>query len=141
MQQKYLYLLLLTIMAPSAVTNGHQNGDVVQKANGIEHSKATAGGYVKKTPQQKADITYQRAIDTIKEKLPKMAPLKALLEIDMGGRDGPLYLDARSEPKLVSAAEGEPDCQLKIKPEYVLDFAAGKLEPRYGLFKGIVRLV
>jgi len=70
-----------------------------------------------------------------------MKPLKALLEIDMGGSDGPLYLDARSEPKLVSAAEGEPDCQLKIKPEYVIQFAKGKLEPRYGLFKGIVTVI
>jgi len=125
-------------MAPAVTIDRALNGNSIQTADDSHYSKATDRKYVKKTPQEKAKITYQRAVDIIKEKLPKMIPLKALLKIDLGGDDGPLYLDARGEPKLVAAAEGEPDCQLKIKPEYVIQFAEGKLEPRYGLFKGTV---
>lgn len=124
-------------MAPSANMNAHSNGSGVRK-EGKDHSlKATGGGYFKKTPQEKAKFVYERALNTIKENLSRMTPLKALLEIDMGGSDGPLYLDAREEPKLVATAEGQPDCRLKIKPEYVVQFAEGKLEPRYGLLKGM----
>ena len=125
-------------MASTATTNGLLNGyNSPHTAHGSHHIKATSGGYAKKTAEEKAKLTYQQAISTIKEKLEKMTPLKALLEIDMGG-DGPLYLDARGKPKLVKIAEGKPDCQLRIRPEYIIQFAEGKLEPRYGLFKGKV---
>jgi hypothetical protein len=123
-------------MAPSATMTTHTNGFAVHEPGKGQFTKATGGGYTKKTPQEKAKLNYERAIDTIKENLSRMTPLKALLEIDMGGDDGPLYLDAREEPKLVATAEGEPSCRLKIKPEYIIQFAEGKLEPRYGLFKG-----
>lgn len=105
----------------------------------ISHANGLEGGYVKKSPQEKAKLKFERALEIIKEKLPAMAPLKALLEIDLGSKDGPLYLDAREEPKLATTAKGEPDCRLKIKPEYIVQFAEGKLEPRYGLFKGVYR--
>jgi hypothetical protein len=117
--------------------NVHTNGSDVRESGKPQIIKATGGGYSKKTPQEKAKLTYEQAINKIKENLPRMTPLKALLEIDMGSSDGPLYLDAREEPKLVTTAEGEPDCRLKIKPEYIVQFAEGKLEPRYGLFKGM----
>jgi hypothetical protein len=80
-------------------------------------------------------MNYEWAIDTIKDKLPRMMLLKALLEIDVGSSNGPLYLDAREEPKLVATVEGQPDCRLKTKPEYVIQSAEGQLEPRYGLSK------
>jgi acid stress-induced BolA-like protein IbaG/YrbA len=117
--------------------NSHTNGIFVQGEGKDQSIKVTGSGYSKKTPEEKAKLIYARAIDTIKQNLHRMTPLKALLEIDLGGSDGPLYLDAREEPKLIATAGGEPDCQLKIKPEYVIQFAEGKLEPRYGLFKGI----
>lgn len=123
-------------MAPSAIPIAHMNGHEVEKAKMNYSAKATGGSYTKKTPEEKAKLTYKRAVNSINQNLSRMAPLKALLELDMGGDDGPLYLDARGEPKLVAFAEGTPDCQLKIKPQYIIDFADGKLEPRYGLLKG-----
>ncbi|KAF7194677.1 Dioxygenase [Pseudocercospora fuligena] len=77
----------------------------------------------------------QRALALIEEYLPKMAPLNAILKLDIGLESGPLYLDARSEPVLTSSHQEEPACNVKIKPEYIKQFVEGKLEPRHGLFK------
>ncbi|EME84986.1 uncharacterized protein MYCFIDRAFT_111312, partial [Pseudocercospora fijiensis CIRAD86] len=77
----------------------------------------------------------QRALALVKEHLPKMSPLNAILKLDIGLESGPLYLDARSEPVLTSSHDEEPACSVKIKPEYIKQFVEGKLEPRYGLFK------
>lgn len=75
------------------------------------------------------------ALSLIEERLPKMAPLKAVLSLDLGFDDGPVYLDARCEPKIVREVDCEPNCSLKVKPEYIKQFIDGQLEPRYGLFK------
>ena len=78
----------------------------------------------------------KKALSLIKEALPKMEPLKAVLKIDLNLDDGPLYLDARGqEPELQFTCDVEPACSVKIKPEYIEQFVDGRLEPRYGLFK------
>lgn len=114
-----------------------KNGGQTQEEVGHQTSKAAGSVYYKKSPEEKAKLVYERALNAIKANLSRMTPLKALLEIDMGSSDGPFYLDAREEPKLVATAEGEPDCQLKIKPDYIVQFAQGNLEPRYGLLRGL----
>lgn len=77
----------------------------------------------------------QLALSLINDKLPLMTSLKAVLQLDLSLDAGPVYLDARGEPKLVQSFDREPDCSLKVKPEYIKHFVEGKLEPRYGLFK------
>jgi hypothetical protein len=78
----------------------------------------------------------KKALSLIKDALPKMEPLKAVLKIDLNLDDGPIYLDARGRrPELKCICDGEPDCSVKIKPEYIEQFVDGRLEPRYGLFK------
>ncbi|KAJ9636129.1 hypothetical protein H2204_005401 [Knufia peltigerae] len=75
------------------------------------------------------------ALSLIEERLPKMASLRAVLSLDLGFDDGPIYIDAREEPRIVHEIDCEPNCILKTKPDYIRQFVEGKLEPRYGLFK------
>ncbi|KAK8109171.1 hypothetical protein PG984_014972 [Apiospora sp. TS-2023a] len=84
----------------------------------------------------KSDIAYDRAVAIVKEKLPLMSELKALLTVNLGDDKPLLIIDARSDDvKLLDRAEDEPDTKVTIKPEYIIQFYEGKLEPRYGLFK------
>ncbi|KAI1080226.1 hypothetical protein F5B20DRAFT_589645 [Whalleya microplaca] len=83
-----------------------------------------------------ADAVYLQAVDVIKKKLPLMGQLKALLEVNLGDDRPLVIIDGRSgEPKLLETTSEEPDTQLTIKPEIIIQFYEGKLEPRYGLFK------
>lgn len=137
-----LYISSFTLqarMAPSATVNNHENGGLTVGKDGKQTIETAGGVYYKKSPEEKAKLVYERALNAIKANLSRMTPLKALLEIDMGSSDGPFYLDAREDPKLVATADGEPDCQLKIKPDYIVQFAQGNLEPRYGLLRGLWR--
>ena len=85
---------------------------------------------------KKKESHSQMALRLIQSALPKMECLKAILQVDIGLEDGPIYLDARTQPVLVKKLDKvEPDCKLKVKPEYIKQFVEGKLEPRYGLFK------
>jgi hypothetical protein len=92
-------------------------------------NKATTNGGLSKTEKD-----FQQALSIIEKALPKMTILNALLELDIGGA-GPIFVDARGEPRLLTACADEPACRVKTKPEYIKQFAEGKLEPRYGLFK------
>lgn len=49
-----------------------------------------------------------------------------------------VYIDARSENAVLlnSPLEGvEPDAKVTIKPEYIIQFSQGNLDPRLGMFK------
>ncbi|ORY64913.1 uncharacterized protein BCR38DRAFT_431318 [Pseudomassariella vexata] len=82
-----------------------------------------------------ADATITRAHEIIKEKLPVLGQLKALLSLTFGDRT-PVFVDARSgEAKFLEDCSDEPDTKVTIKPEYIVQFYEGKLEPRYGIFK------
>ena len=118
---RWTTMTLSGLINGDAVTNGNAGSEINDKANGF-HKKPSK---------------YQQALRLLEEKVPKMSSLKALLEIDLGGDEGPLFVDGRGEreAKLVKVAKGEPNCRLKIKPEYIKQFVDGKLEPRYGLFK------
>ncbi|KAI1844422.1 hypothetical protein JX266_009309 [Neoarthrinium moseri] len=83
----------------------------------------------------KVEADVARANDIIKEKLPLLGELKALLSIAFGDK-APFFIDARSGTAAVlDSVDDEPDTKLNIKPEYISQFYDGKLEPRYGLFK------
>ncbi|KAJ2969139.1 hypothetical protein NUW58_g10056 [Xylaria curta] len=83
----------------------------------------------------KFEADVKRAYEIIDEKLPLLGELKALLRVSIGGKP-PFYIDARSgTAKLEDSTDDEPDVGLNIKPEYIVQFYEGKLEPRYGLFK------
>ncbi|KAK6822410.1 hypothetical protein PG995_012130 [Apiospora arundinis] len=84
----------------------------------------------------KVDGAYNRAVEIIKEKLPLMGQLKALLTVSLGEEKPLIIIDARSgDVLLLDQFIGEPDTKVTIKPEYIIQFYEGKLEPRYGLFK------
>ncbi|KAF6808236.1 phytanoyl-dioxygenase [Colletotrichum sojae] len=87
------------------------------------------------TAGQKVEKDVTSAHEIIKEKLPVLSQLKALVSLTLGDRP-PLFIDARgSEAKLLDSSADEPDTKITIKPEYISQFYEGKLEPRYGLFK------
>ncbi|KAK8022690.1 hypothetical protein PG993_013457 [Apiospora rasikravindrae] len=84
----------------------------------------------------KADHAYEIAVDIIREKLPLMSELKALLTVNLGDERPLIVIDARSgDAKLLDETVDEPDNKVTIKPEYIVQFYMGNLEPRYGLFK------
>ncbi|KAK4947675.1 hypothetical protein LTR10_013621 [Elasticomyces elasticus] len=117
-------------MAPEAITNGHEATSVEGLSNGAGKQSLTR---TLKHPTKRDERL--AALSLIEERLPKMAPLKAVLSVDLGLDDGPIYIDARNEPKIVRKVDCEPNCSLKVKPEYIKQFVEGNLEPRYGLFK------
>lgn len=84
--------------------------------------------------RDKSEEIYQRAVALIKDRLPTMHILKALLVVNLG-RPTDIVIDARGTPAILEKTDEEPDCRLQIKPEYLLQFSEGKLEPRYGIFK------
>lgn len=84
---------------------------------------------------QKVETDVKRAHEIIKEKLPLLGELKALLQISLGDKP-PFWIDARSgTARILESCSDEPDTKLTIKPEYISQFYENKLEPRYGLFK------
>lgn len=84
---------------------------------------------------QKVETDVKRAHEIIKEKLPLLGELKALLQISLGDKP-PFWIDARSgTATILESCSDEPDTKLTIKPEYISQFYENKLEPRYGLFK------
>jgi hypothetical protein len=84
---------------------------------------------------QPTNVEIEEAVRHVEEKIHRMSSLKALLEIDLYREAGPLFVDARGEPRLLQSTEEKPDCQVKIKPKYIKAFVQGKMDPRYGLFK------
>lgn len=87
------------------------------------------------SPTTKVEADIKRANAIIKEKLPLLGELKALLSISFGDKP-PFFIDARSgTASILDSTKDEPDTKLNIKPEYIAQFYDAKLEPRYGLFK------
>lgn len=68
---------------------------------------------------QKADLDVTRAHDIIKEKLPVLGQLDALLSLTFGGRPS-VFIDTRSESvKFLESCLDEPDTKITTKPERV----------------------
>jgi hypothetical protein len=114
---------------PSARTNGHKVPSTSTNGHTAPPTKANAPSY----QPSKAEI--QQAVRYIEEALPKLGSLKALVQIDLYGDEGPFFVDARSEPRILKSTQDEPNCSMKVKPHYIKQFAQGKMDPRYGLFK------
>ncbi|KAK8054371.1 Phytanoyl-dioxygenase [Apiospora saccharicola] len=86
-------------------------------------------------PAKKAQSEADRAHEIIKERLPLLNQINALLAVTFGDR-ATFFVDGRAdEAKILDSCDDEPDCCLNIKPEYIIQFYENKLEPRYGLFK------
>ncbi|EXJ68372.1 uncharacterized protein A1O5_08164 [Cladophialophora psammophila CBS 110553] len=123
-------------------TNGVTNGSNSGASNGVATgttSDPTPGlryGMFSnwKTHSSKKDHR-EEALEVIRNGLPKMTRVKAVLGLDIGLDSGPIYIDTREEPRILQTFDGEPDCRVKIKPHYITAFAQGQLEPRYALFK------
>ncbi|OLN97843.1 hypothetical protein CCHL11_02572 [Colletotrichum chlorophyti] len=81
------------------------------------------------------------ARDIIHSRLSVLGELKSLLQIAFGDAQyskPPIFVDARqSEVRLLeSLPDGiEPDVQTVIKPDYIVRFHQGTLDPRLGLFQ------
>lgn len=78
------------------------------------------------------------ALRAIKSRLSVLRNLDALIHITL--IDGETYvLDARGKTasfeRISEATDETPDATLCIKPQYIIDFCQGKLDPRYALFK------
>ncbi|KAF2995135.1 hypothetical protein E8E14_002215 [Neopestalotiopsis sp. 37M] len=85
--------------------------------------------------EQKFETDVKKAHEIIREKLPLLGELKALLQITFGDKP-PFWIDARSgTATILESCKDEPDTKMTIKPEYISQFYENKLEPRYGLFK------
>jgi hypothetical protein len=85
----------------------------------------------------KVEVEVARAIDAIKQKLPALSQLNALISVSVGANP-PIFIDGRSNKApalLLTETSDEPDAQLTIKPEYINLFTQGHMEPRYALFK------
>lgn len=117
--------------APNSDSNGVTNLPLLN--GGQDHANGTneANGVKKAKPTPS-----EEGLDLITSKLSKMSAINALLEVDIGHPDGPIFVDGRNDPaRLLRSCSDEPACRVKIKPLYIKRFVEGKLEPRYGLFK------
>lgn len=85
----------------------------------------------------KFERSVEEARQVIRSKLAALSKLDALISISLGERP-PLFIDARAgkkEADWLEKCSDTPDAELTIKPHYIVQFAAGHLEPRFGLFK------
>ena len=134
-------------VAPPSQTNGRTNsvipgtGATVLPNGTSKEAKKPLGrsrGYgmfsgwksTSKTPDHSSE-----ALKIIKSRLPNMNKVKGVLKLDIGLQNGPIYVDTRQDPCILQSYDGEPDCAVKVKPQYIRQFYEGQLEPRYALFK------
>lgn len=70
-----------------------------------------------------------------------LGELKAMVQLTFGDAsrsEEPIFIDARfDKAKLLDALPdgAEPDTKVTIKPEYIVQFYEGALDPRLGMFK------
>jgi ectoine hydroxylase-related dioxygenase (phytanoyl-CoA dioxygenase family) len=119
----------------NGLANGHTNGHTNGQSNGHTNSESAPLTTPIKPLYQPTEAEIQQAIRYIEQALPKMSSLKSLLEINLYQDAGPLFVDTRTEPCIIESTQDEPHCRVKIKPKYISQFAQGKMDPRYGLFK------
>ncbi|KAI8626407.1 hypothetical protein F5Y19DRAFT_488244 [Xylariaceae sp. FL1651] len=94
-------------------------------------------GHVYSNASVKAAAETACAYETIKQKLPALSQLDALISVSVDGQT-PIFIDSRSNEtsaRFLTKTPDEPDAQLTIKGKYINLFAQGHLEPRYALFK------
>ncbi|OQV06343.1 hypothetical protein CLAIMM_10921 [Cladophialophora immunda] len=135
----------MNVSRPSASSNqpnGVPNGSSTVAPNGVANGTTSTptpglryGMFSNWKPHSKKRDDREEALEVIRNGLPKMTRVKAVLGLDIGLDSGPFYIDTREEPRILQTFDGEPDCRVKIKPRYILAFAQGQLEPRYALFK------
>ncbi|KZL76607.1 phytanoyl- dioxygenase family protein [Colletotrichum incanum] len=91
-------------------------------------------------PAEKFQIEAAAALRIVGDKLSVLGEVKALVKLTFGDvtySNPPIFIDARErEVQLLKsvAADVDPDVQVIIKPEYIIRFHEGTLDPRMGLF-------
>ncbi|KAL0940037.1 uncharacterized protein CTRU02_206647 [Colletotrichum truncatum] len=92
-------------------------------------------------PEVEFNKNYISAIKIVREKLASFRELKAILQLRFGDENHskpPIFVDARgNEAQLLDSLPNDiqPDVQTTIKPEYLIRFHEGTLDPRLGLFQ------
>jgi len=74
---------------------------------------------------------YNTAVAFVKSKLPKLASLKALVDLDLTGDYPHLFIDTRHEPKISETTDGQPDVKVRMRPLTVLHLGEGLMDTRY----------
>ena len=125
-------------MAPLATgTNDHDEANAetavkIAKPNtavkDVDHSNF-GNPIDNKRPATEAE--YHEAVDAIRSKLPKLAELKALVELDLTSGHPHIFINARGAPKILPNSSEEPDARLRMRPETVLQLISGLMEVRY----------
>lgn len=92
---------------------------------------------------------WQKAVDSLKTKLDKIASLKALVEIDLTGDNPHVWVDTRGDTPTMSEncpEDSHPNVILRMRPLTMLHFGEGLMDTRYAAhfnqiqFKGDARL-
>ena len=79
-------------------------------------------------------------LDTVKEKLPQLRGLNAVVAFDCGD-DGHIVIDATgSEPEISDDDLSDADCILKIKKANLEKLIAGKLDPMLAFTLGKLKI-
>ncbi|MEQ9345290.1 MAG: SCP2 sterol-binding domain-containing protein [Thalassospira sp.] len=79
-------------------------------------------------------------LDTVKEKLPKLRGLNAVIAFDCGD-DGHIVIDATGdEPEIGDDDISDADCILKIKKANLEKLIAGKLDPMLAFTLGKLKI-
>ncbi|KAH6645904.1 hypothetical protein BKA67DRAFT_526154 [Truncatella angustata] len=87
------------------------------------------------------DHNAERARAILETKLSALNGLEALIQLTFGDvtqSKAPIFIDARcGAASIYDAAPPatEPDVEITIKPEYIIQFSEGVLDPRLGMFK------
>src|ERR1700753_3073557 len=118
-------------------TNGHSEvvepvpvkvAEPVGTVKDVDHSNF-GNPIDNKRPSTEAE--YLDAIEAIRAKLPKLAELKALIELDLTSGHPPIFIDARETPKILESTTDEPAARLRTRPETIFHLIEGLMEVRY----------
>jgi hypothetical protein len=121
----------------STVTNGHHqtNGEhavkIAKPSTAVKDVDHSNFGNPIDNKRAATEDEYHEAIEAIKSKLPKLAELKALVELDLTSGHPNIFIDARETPKILQSSSDEPDARLRMRPETVLQLISGLMEVRY----------
>ncbi|WQF89949.1 Putative phytanoyl-CoA dioxygenase [Colletotrichum destructivum] len=91
-------------------------------------------------PEKKFHDEVAAALGIVRDRLPILGELRALLKLTFGDATysiPPIFVDARSHQTQLLDSVGanvKVDVEVTIKPEYVVRFHEGTLDPRMGLF-------
>jgi hypothetical protein len=76
---------------------------------------------------------YDDAVAQLQEKLPKLAPLRGLVELDLTSGHPRLFIDARNNSaKLLNSCNATPHVKMRMRPQALVHLIDGLMDNRYG---------